>query len=90
MNEMMKIIKNFVLLSLLISGLMILGFSINKYLTFDGLIDFFRIVINLVMVFDFFLDIPLLLKLVGWVFLVKVIIWSWNATMVVIQFFKTH
>lgn len=77
-GSVFKILKQLAFVPLIITGLVVLGGAINSYIGTSpiNLVYFFAILRRFIFVFDFMLDIPTLLLLVGFSLLVEAAYWA--------------
>lgn len=76
------------LILIIISGLTILGNTINNFLVWEYLIIFFSIIRNIGEIFSFIIDTDTLWKLVGYTIIIRIAILIFKVTANIANFFN--
>lgn len=87
-DETTKMVKQFVLFSLIFGGLRFLGGLSLNYLPSHYLTSFFVVIRSVVEPFDFLLDTDTLFRLFGYVLAFQVGVWTFRAYIAVASFFN--
>jgi hypothetical protein len=87
MNEVIKIIKNIILIGLVLTLWLALSATIN-ILPWNILTDILTIVYQIIKPLDFMINCPLIYTLIGYRILIDLALWTWSMSIKIIYFFK--
>jgi len=89
-TEIIKFIKTNALIAAMIVALATLGVTINTLVPWEWLTALFVIIRRLLLMFDFIIDTSVLINLIGIALSLKIALWAYQGTIVVIDWFKNH
>lgn len=89
-TEITKIIKNALFFGIIISALTTMGGLINIFLPWTWLKTFFIFIRQILQGFEWFFPTDTLITIIGLSLLLKTILMGYQATMTVVNWFKTH
>lgn len=88
MNQIIKTLKTLAIIGIIISGLTILGATINEIVPWIWLTNFFIIIKFLIRIFDFMIDTDTLITLIGLILTIDAAYWVFKGVMLIIHYFR--